>query len=320
MLLHVQWLHRTDRNSWEATKKTRQETFSRYLLPKPTSLSQNYSHFPQPELFSRKGAQGWRGISPASVHMHLSFSLFGTKEPCMLGTPDWSGLCMKHHSQRRGSRALRGNACCQQEQQKQKSRFWLRLFGCHSSVLEKERELAASTSEEGMAPSTIREKIRRIPLAAPTGMGKPHTRFGSSHINCTLPKMQPQWASSNVHPSGKCRVWLPISDLILFKMDKLGHKLWESSLSFTSSIVCLPWFVNKSTRKYLDGMEHLKALQPSSWNTMPGPLEHLGSLVLGNVHRTNFVLQSSVYSSRVAFLMKALWSHHCQVLKAELPK
>lgn len=39
-------------------------------------------------------------------------------------------------------------------------------------------------------------------------------------------------------------------------------------------------------------------------------LLHLGSLFFSNVHNANFVLQFPVYSSRVAFLMKALWSHH----------
>lgn len=148
---------------------------------------------------------------------------------------------------------------------------------------------------------------------------KPCVRLGSQYINCALPKMQPQQSSSNVHPSEKATVWLLISDLLLFKMAKLGHKLWEGSLLFAFSIVCLPWFVNRGTRKKADGMEHLKALQTSSWNTMSGPL-HLSSMFLGNAHKTNFVSQFPVYSSRVAFLRKALWSYRCQVLKAELPK
>lgn len=76
--------------------------------------------------------------------------------------------------------------------------------------------------------------------------------------------MQPQQGSSNVHPSEKATVWLLISDLLLFKMAKLGHKLWEGSLLFAFSIVCLPWFVNRGTRKKADSMEHLKALQTSS--------------------------------------------------------
>lgn len=109
--------------------------------------------------------------------------------------------------------------------------------------------------------------------------------------------MQPQQASGNIHLSGKCRVWLLISDLLLFKMAKLGHKLYFLHCVFT--LVC-----QQEHQKKADGMEHPKALQPSSWNT--SGLLHLGSLHLGNICKINFVLHFSVYSSRVAFLMKAL--------------
>lgn len=149
MLLYAQCL-----NSPEQTETP--EIQQRKQGKKHSSFYQ--THFTQSELSSRKRGQSWRAISPSSVHMHTSFSLFGMQAPCMLRTPDWSGLCMKYHFQSRESRALRGTAQCQQEQQKLKPRSWLMVFGCHSPVLEKRTELVASTCEEGTAPSAIREK------------------------------------------------------------------------------------------------------------------------------------------------------------------